>query len=78
VRLYLEETNNSVERAEACPIFGKGRHSCLGEEMSTWLWQTLAAEMVRLPFKFSVSNVNRRERDYVFTYYSTITVEFNA
>jgi cytochrome P450 len=78
VRLYLDAANNSAERAEACPIFGKGRHSCLGDEISTWLWQTLMAELARLPLKFSVSNVNRREKDYVFIYYSTITVQFHA
>src|SRR5262249_13058135 len=70
VRLYLDGAIVQEGQTEACPFFGSGRHSCLGEAVSTWLWQTLTAELSRVPLKFSVDAVCRRERDYVFVYYS--------
>jgi cytochrome P450 len=79
VRLYLDAENLSAGRAgEARPFFGRGRHSCIGEEISIWLWQTLTAELSRSPLKFSVETVRRRERDDVFVYYSNIAVHFHA
>jgi cytochrome P450 len=78
VRLYLDAAKGSEGRAEANSFFGRGRHSCIGEEVSTWLWQTLTAELSRLPLKFSIETVRRRERDYVFAFYSSIEVQFHA
>jgi hypothetical protein len=68
VRLYISEPRQ---------FFGKGRHSCLGEDVSTWIWRTLTAELSRLPHKFYIQAVCRRERDYVFVYYSRLVVHFH-
>jgi hypothetical protein len=79
VRLYLDAEKPSTGQAgEVRPFFGRGRHSCVGEEISIWLWQTLTAELSHLPLKFSVEAARRRQRDYVFVYYSNIAVHFHA
>lgn len=79
IRLYLDAASSSEgQAAEARPFFGRGRHSCIGEEISIWLWQTLTAELSRSTLKCSVETAHRRERDYVFIYYSNIAVLFHA
>ena len=86
VRLYLD-TGCPAERAASCPAergasdrpyFGKGRHSCLGEEVSTWLWQTLTAELSRVPFVCTIESAMRRKPDWVFVYYSSIVARLDA
>jgi len=79
IRLYFDAaTPSDGQAAEARPFFGRGRHSCIGEGISIWLWQTLTAELSRLSLRFSVETVRRRKRDYVFIYYSNIAVLFHA
>ncbi len=77
VRLYLDEAACPAGHAESRPLFGRGRHSCLGEDISEWLWRTLTAELSALPFRCTVEGATRRERDYVFVYYSSIAVRFH-
>jgi cytochrome P450 len=77
VRLYLDSgppDGNAVSR----PYFGRGRHSCLGEELSTWLWRTLVEELSKLPLTCTVESAMRRKPDWVFTYYSNVVVRFHA
>jgi cytochrome P450 len=76
VRLYLDDS--STDRMEERPFFGKGRHSCLGEELSTWLWRTLTAELGRLPFAWTIEKAERRKPDWVFVYYSSILVRLHG
>jgi cytochrome P450 len=78
IRLYLDVSSPEGQTSEVRPFFGRGRHSCLGEEISIWLWQTLTTELSRFPLKCSVETARRRERDYVFVYYSNIAVQFHA
>jgi cytochrome P450 len=75
VRLYLDD--GSVDGAGR-PFFGKGRHSCLGEELSTWLWRTLTAELGKLPFGWTIEKAERRKPDWVFVYYSSILVRLHG
>jgi len=76
VRLYLDD--GSADGAEERPFFGKGRHSCLGEELSTWLWQTLTAELGRLPLAWTIETIERRKPDWVFVYYTSIRVRLHG
>jgi cytochrome P450 len=72
VRLYLDDGGTDEER----PFFGRGRHSCLGEELSTWLWKTLTAELGKLPLACTIERVARRSPDWVFVFYTSILVSF--
>jgi cytochrome P450 len=76
VRLYLDA--GSPDEAGDRPYFGKGRHSCVGEEFSTWLWRTIAAELSRLPLACSIESATRRKPDWVFNYYSSIVVRLDG
>ena len=76
VRLYLDD--GSGGHAEERPFFGKGRHSCLGEELSTWLWKTLTSELGKLPLALTVKKVERRKPDWVFVYHSSILVQLHG
>ena len=78
VRLYLEAGCPGNRGAEDRPFFGKGRHSCIGEELSTWLWQTLTGELSRLPLVCTIESATRRKPDWVFTYYSSIVARLDA
>jgi len=76
VRLYLDD--GSAGQAEKRPFFGKGRHSCLGEELSTWLWRTLTAELGKLPLAGTIEKVERRKPDWVFVYHTRILVRLHG
>jgi hypothetical protein len=78
VRLYLDAGCPAEQGASGRPYFGKGRHSCLGEEVSTWLWQTLTAELSRVPFVCTIESATRRKPDWVFVYYSSIVARLDA
>jgi cytochrome P450 len=78
VRLYLDRRCPAERGASDRPYFGKGRHSCLGEEVSTWLWQTLTAELSRVPFLCTIESAMRRKPDWVFVYYSSIVARLDA
>ena len=76
VRLYIDAGGS--EDGDERPYFGKGRHSCLGEEVSTWLWRTVAAELSRVPLVCVIESATRRKPDWVFTYYSSIVARLDA
>jgi cytochrome P450 len=75
VRLYLDADSAA---GEVRPYFGRGRHSCLGEELSIWLWRTLTIELGRLPLAWTIESATRRQPDWVFVYYSNIVVRFHT
>ncbi len=77
IRLYLDSARPG-DNAGNRPYFGRGRHSCLGEDLSTWLWRCFADELSRLPVSCTVETVTRRRPDWVFVYYSNIVVQFHA
>ena len=78
IRLYLDPgAQRNPANAGECN-FGKGRHSCIGEDLSTWLWGTLTETFSRLPLLFNIESEARRKPDWVFTYYSSIVVHFHA
>jgi cytochrome P450 len=78
VRLFLDGGTSENGGDKPRPYFGRGRHSCLGEEWSRWLWQTLIAELSRLPLACTIENAKRRKPDWVFIYYSSIVARFDA
>jgi hypothetical protein len=78
VRLYLDGGCPGAQRGSDRPYFGKGRHSCLGEEVATWLWQTLTAELSNVPFVCRIESATRRKPDWVFVYYSNIVARLDA
>lgn len=78
LRLYLDAGEKECRRGEEPPIFGRGRHSCLGEDLSTWLWRTLTAELGQLPLTCTIESTTRRKPDWVFNYYSSIAVWLDA
>jgi len=77
IRLFLD-SGTPGEDASNRPYFGRGRHSCLGEEISTWLWRSFAEEFSRSPLRCTIESVTRRKPDWVFAYYSSIVVQFHA
>ena len=78
IRLYLDPGAQRDHTNNGECNFGRGRHSCLGEDLSRWLWRALTDEFARLPLRFTVESAVRRKPDWVFTYYSSIVVRFNA
>jgi hypothetical protein len=76
VRLYLDA--GTSDQADDRPYFGKGRHSCIGEDMSTWLWRTVAAELSLVPLVCVIESTTQRKPDWVFTYYSSIVARLHA
>jgi cytochrome P450 len=77
LRLYLDAgTPRNGADAGAC-YFGRGRHSCLGEDLSNWLWRTLTAELARLPLYCTIEREVRRKPDWVFVYYTNVVVQFH-
>ena len=78
IRLFLDGGTSSDGKNKSRPYFGRGRHSCLGEEWSKWLWQTLTAELSLLPLICTIENAKRRKPDWVFVYYSSIAAHFDA
>ncbi len=78
IRLYLDSGSTRDSAINGACHFGRGRHSCLGEDLSNWLWRTLAAEFAELPLRFTVESAVRRKPDWVFAYYPNIVVQFHA
>lgn len=77
VRLYLDSGDLGSHAANR-PYFGRGRHSCLGEEMSSWLWRSFVEKFSRLALSCTIESATRRKPDWVFVYYSSIRVRFDA
>ena len=78
IRLYLDPGAQRGHTNNGECNFGRGRHSCLGEDLSSWLWRALTDEVAQLPLRFTVERAVRRKPDWVFTYYSSIVVRFDA
>jgi len=78
VRLYLDSGSQGTNARNGACYFGRGRHSCLGEDLSSWLWQTLTAKFAQLPLCFTIESAVRRKPDWVFAYYSNIVVGFHV
>ncbi len=78
IRLYLDSGSRGDSASNGECHFGRGRHSCLGEDLSNWLWRALTAELAQLPLHFSVESAVRRKPDWVFAYYPNIVVDFHA
>jgi cytochrome P450 len=78
IRLYLDPGAQQDHANNGECYFGRGRHSCLGEDMSTWLWRATTEALGRLPLRFSIESETRRKPDWVFNYYSSIVVSFHA
>ena len=78
IRLYLDPGTQQNHANNGECYFGRGRHSCLGEDLSTWLWGALSDAFGRLPLRFTIETAERRKPDWVFTYYSTMVVRFHA
>lgn len=78
VRLYLDSGPQGINGRNGACYFGRGRHSCLGEDLSTWLWQALTAKFAQLPLCFTIESAVRRKPDWVFAYYSNIVVSFHV
>jgi cytochrome P450 len=78
VRLYLDPGAQRNHSNNGECYFGRGRHSCLGEDLSTWLWRALTQAFAGLPLRFIIERETRRKPDWVFCYYSSIVVRFHA
>jgi hypothetical protein len=78
IRLYLDPGVQHDPASNGKCYFGRGRHSCLGEELSRWLWRALTEEFAKLPLRFTVESEVRRKPDWVFVYYTSIVVRFDA
>ena len=78
IRLYLDPGAQQNHGNNGECYFGRGRHSCLGEDLSTWLWRAMTGAFGRLPLRCTIENEVRRKPDWVFTYYSGIEVRFHA
>jgi hypothetical protein len=78
IRLFLDGGISDDGANGLRPYFGRGRHSCLGEEWSKWLWQTITGELSLLPLICTIENAKRRKPDWVFVYYSSIAAHFDA
>jgi cytochrome P450 len=78
IRLYLESGSQGDNARNGECHFGRGRHSCLGEDLSSWMWRALTAEFAQLPLRFTVESAIRRKPDWFFAYYSNIVVDFHA
>jgi cytochrome P450 len=78
IRLYLDPGTQHDHANNGECNFGRGRHSCLGEDLSNWLWRALSTEFGRLPLRCTVESEVRRKPDWVFAYYSSVVVRFHA
>jgi cytochrome P450 len=78
VRVYLDPGSQQGHAENGTSYFGRGRHSCLGEDLSRWLWRTLTNELAQLPLHFTIESEVRRKPDWVFVYYSNLVVRFHA
>jgi cytochrome P450 len=78
IRLYLDPgaQQNHANKGEC--YFGRGRHSCLGEDMSNWLWRAMTDALGQVQLRCDIESATRRKPDWVFIYYSSIVVRFHA
>lgn len=74
LRLFLDACPVRGGAGDEAPFFGKGRHLCLGKDLSQEVWRTLVRELAQLPLRVSVDEARIRPNDYVFTVYEAIEV----
>ena len=77
LRIYLDPGRESADGKGAC-YFGRGRHSCLGEDLARCLWRLFSEEMAKLDIRCTIESETRRKPDWVFAYYSSLVVRFHA
>lgn len=77
VRLSLEACPARGDAGEEALFFGKGRHLCVGKELSQWLWRTLAQELAKVRLKVRITQARLRPNDYVFIVYESIEVSIH-
>jgi len=78
IRLVLEACPARGHAGEEAPFFGKGRHLCVGKELSQWLWRTLAQELAKVRLKVRITQARLRPNDYVFSVYESIEVSIDG
>jgi hypothetical protein len=77
LRIYLDPGGENADGKGAC-YFGRGRHSCLGEDLARCLWRLFAEELAKLDLRCTIESEVRRKPDWVFAYYSSLVVRFHA
>jgi cytochrome P450 len=77
IRLMLDACPARGCIGEEAPLFGKGRHLCVGKELSQWLWQALTQEMAKVRLKVLITEARLRPHDYVFSVYESIEVSIH-
>jgi cytochrome P450 len=66
VRLFMDGCPARGSMGKAAPFFGKGRHLCLGQDLSQWSWRVLVKELARLRVRVRIIKTHTRKNDYVF------------
>jgi cytochrome P450 len=74
IRLFLDACPARGTSSNEAPYFGKGRHLCLGMDLTQWVWRTLTHSLAPLPFRLRIIETRLRENDYVFNVYDRIEV----
>ena len=65
LRVYLDPGGENADGKGAC-YFGRGRHSCLGEELARCVWRLFTEEMAKLDLRYTIESETRRKPDRVF------------
>jgi hypothetical protein len=78
VRLFLDACPARGSAGEETPFFGKGRHLCIGRELSQWTWRVLAQQLARVPHRVRVTATRLRPHDYIFNMYDSIEVSIDG
>ena len=78
VRLFVDACPARGSAASEAPFFGKGRHLCLGKDLSQFAWRILIRELARVPFRVRIIETRVRPNDYVFNMYEWIEVSIHG
>ena len=78
VRLFVDACPARGSAASEAPFFGKGRHLCLGKDLSQFAWRILIQELARVPFRVRIIATRVRPNDYVFNMYERIEVSIHG
>ena len=74
LRLFLDACPSRGTPSDEAPYFGKGRHLCLGMDLSQWVWHTVTHSLSQLPVRLRILEAKLRANDYVFNVYDRIEV----
>lgn len=74
LRLFLDACPARGTPSNEAPYFGKGRHLCVGMDLSQCVWRTLVQSLAQLPFRLRIIEATLRANDYVFNVYDKIEV----